>query len=138
MSDLHKHLDYLQQTTTRMATVSFQIKTWNVGLVTAILAFAARDRAPEFLWAAFFPALMLWYLDSFYLRQERLFRALYDAVRKGESVEPFAMDTSPYAENPSMQRRRVFFSETLLSFHGTILAVIVLAMLLLWQCPMAK
>jgi hypothetical protein len=81
-----KHLDYIQQTITRMATVSFQIKAWNIGLVTAVLAFAAGDKNPAFLWAAFFPAMMLWFLDSFYLRQERLYRALYDTVRMTNSM----------------------------------------------------
>jgi hypothetical protein len=31
-----KHLDYIQTTISRMATVSFQIKAWNIGLVTAL------------------------------------------------------------------------------------------------------
>jgi hypothetical protein len=48
MTDKIKHLDYIQQTITRMATVSFQIKTWNIGLVTAVLAFAAGDKNPAF------------------------------------------------------------------------------------------
>ncbi len=128
-----KHLDYIQQTITRMATVSFQIKAWNIGLVTAVLTFAAGDKNPAFLWAALLPAVMLWFLDSFYLRQERLYRALYDAVRdvNTPTVEDFSMDTRPYATAPSMKRWKVLFSETLLSFHGTVLAVVVLAMCLL-------
>ena len=132
MSDTQKHLDYIQQTIARLATVSFQIKAWNIGLVTAILAFAARDRAPVFLWAAFLPACMMWYLDSFYLRQERLYRLLYDAVRKSDPlIDDFSMDTRPFTGNPRTGRLRVFFSETLFSFHGTVLAVILMAMLIL-------
>ena len=127
-----KHLDYIQQTITRMATVSFQIKAWNIGLVTAVLAFAAGDKNPAFLWAAFFPALMLWILDSFYLRQERLYRALYDAVRVADStVEEFSMDISSYKNEKGMKRWQVLFSETLLYFHGTLLVVVLLAMCLL-------
>jgi hypothetical protein len=59
MTDKIKHLDYIQQTITRMATVSFQIKAWNIGLVTAVLAFAAGDKNPAFLWAALLPAVVL-------------------------------------------------------------------------------
>jgi hypothetical protein len=132
MTDKIKHLDYIQQTITRMATVSFQIKAWNIGLVTAVLAFAAGDKNPAFLWAALLPAVMLWFLDSFYLRQERLYRALYDAVRAVDStVEDFSMDTTPYTNLPHTKRWKVLFSETLLSFHGTVLAVVLLAMCLL-------
>ena len=136
MTDKIKHLDYIQQTITRMATVSFQIKAWNIGLVTAVLAFAAGDKNPAFLWAALLPAVMLWFLDSFYLRQERLYRALYDAVRATNStIEDFSMDTRPYTNAPTMQRWKVMFSETLLSFHGTVLLVVMLAMCLLYFMP---
>jgi hypothetical protein len=76
MTDKIKHLDYIQQTITRMATVSFQIKAWNIGLVTAVLAFAAGDKNSTFLWVALLPAVMLWFLDSFYLRKEYLFSSL--------------------------------------------------------------
>jgi hypothetical protein len=132
MTDKIKHLDYIQQTITRMATVSFQIKAWNIGLVTAVLAFAAGDKNPAFLWAALLPAVMLWFLDSFYLRQERLFRALYNAVRLTNStVEDFSMDTTLYTNLPHTKRWKVLFSETLLSFHGMVLAVVLLAMCLL-------
>ena len=41
-TDKSKHLDYIQQTITRRATVSFQIKAWNICLVTAVLANATR------------------------------------------------------------------------------------------------
>ncbi len=132
MIDKIKHLDYIQQTITRMATVSFQVKTWNIGLVTAILAFAAKDRDSSFLWAALLPAVMLWFLDSFFLRQERLYRKLYDAVRTGNAnIEELSMDTEAFKDAPNVQRLKVIFSETLVSFHGTVLAVVVLAMLLL-------
>lgn len=133
MTDKIKHLDYIQQTITRMAMVSFQIKAWNIiGLVTAVLAFAAGDKNSTFLWVALLPAVMLWFLDSFYLRKEYLFRALYNAVRAVDStVEDFSMDTTPYTNLLHTKRWKVLFSETLLSFHGTVLAVVVLAMCLL-------
>jgi len=127
-----KHLDYIQQTITRMATVSFQIKAWNIGLVTAVLAFAAGDKNPAFLWVALLPAVMLWFLDSFYLRKERLYHALYDAVRRADStVEELSMDIHHYENEQDKKRWKVLFSETLLSFHGTVLAVVLLAMCLL-------
>jgi hypothetical protein len=133
MTDIKiKHLDYIQQTITRMATVSFQVKAWNIGLVTAILAFAAKDRDASFLWVALLPAVMLWFLDSFFLRQERLYRALYDAVRTDDpTIDDLSMNTHSFVHKPFVQRLTVMFSETLLCFHGTVLAVVVVAMLLL-------
>jgi uncharacterized membrane protein len=127
-----KHLDYIQQTISRMATVSFQIKAWNIALVTAVLSFSAGNHNPAFLWAALLPAIMLWLLDSFFLRQERLFRLLYDAVRLDDSsIEELSMDTRAFTNEPKIKRWRVFLSETLLCFHGIIVIVILLAMYLL-------
>jgi hypothetical protein len=47
------------------------------------------------------------------------------------TVEDFSMDTNPYTSLPQTKRWKVLFSETLLSFHGTVLVVVLLAMYLL-------
>lgn len=61
---------------------------------------AATTANPRFLLVALLPALTFWGLDAYYLRQERLFRKLYDAVRKGTPTDPgmgpFSMDTSAF------------------------------------------
>ncbi len=132
MTDKIKHLDYIQQTITRMATVSFQIKARNIGLVSAILAFSAGKHDVTFLWVALLPAVMQWFLDSFYLRQEPLYHALYNDVRTDKpEIEDLSMDIYRYEYNPRMNRLKVMFSQTLLCFHGIVLAVIILAMCLL-------
>ncbi|MCX7097000.1 MAG: hypothetical protein NTV43_03725 [Methylococcales bacterium] len=41
------------------------------------------------------------------------------------------MDTTPYTNLPQTKHWKVLFPETLLSFHGTVLAVVLLAMCLL-------
>jgi len=41
------------------------------------------------------------------------------------------MDTEAFKDAPNVQRLKVIFSETLVSFPSTVLAVVVLAMLLL-------
>ena len=61
---------------------------------------AATTANPRFLLVALLPALTFWGLDAYYLRQERLFRKLYDAVWKGTPTDPgkgpFSMDTSAF------------------------------------------
>jgi len=43
---------------------------------------------------AFFPILIFWILDGYLLSQERLFRALFDKIRKlPETDIDFSMDT---------------------------------------------
>ena len=95
-SDRTKHLELLQPVISRMASNSFALKGWSVTVTAALLGLAAKDSNPGFAIIAFYPALAFWGLDAYYLRQERRFRALYDAVRTNAGVEPFAMDPAGF------------------------------------------
>jgi hypothetical protein len=66
-----------------------------------------------------------WLLDGWYLRQERLFRRLYDEVRLKEGAADFSLDTRPFrkAVGSVMQ---VAFSQTLLLFYGPVLIILLL------------
>ena len=87
-----KHLEFIQNVIARMGSNSFLVKGWSVTLVAALFALAARDSRPEFVVVAFMPCVLFWLLDVYYLQQEKLFRDLYDRVRKNDgSVEPFSM-----------------------------------------------
>jgi hypothetical protein len=64
-----------------------------------------------------------WGLDAYFLRQERLFRKLYDAVRVPESpVEPFSMNTRPYLDAVESWIDTAL-SLTLLPFYGVMVLV---------------
>ena len=94
---LVKHLEFIQGVINRMAHNSFLLKGWSVTLVAAIFVLAAKDANERYAILGLFPGFAFWGLDPYYLRQERLFRKLYDAVRKGEVHDDcFAMDTSDY------------------------------------------
>ena len=75
-----KHLEFIQDVITRMNANSFLIKQWMVTLVSAILAVFVSTDNNYFILAAIFPAIVLWFLDSFYLMQERRYRGLYNDV----------------------------------------------------------
>ena len=125
------HLEMIQAVITRMAGNSFLIKGWSVTLVAALFALAAANTSPHFVYLAYFPAVMFWALDAYFLRQERLFRKLYDHVRKSEdSAVDFSMDTRPVATDVAASWR-VACSQTLRLFHGTITATVVVVMVLL-------
>ena len=76
------HLQMIQAVVMRMAGNSFMVKGWTVTLVTALFALAAADVNRFFVYVACLPAVMFWVLDAYFLRQELLFRKLYDHVRK--------------------------------------------------------
>jgi len=93
-----KHLELIQSVVTRMAGNSALFKGWSVTLSAALIGLAAaKDARIQYALLGCFPPILFAILDAFYLRQERLFRKLYDRVRKTNDVEwekdPFTMDT---------------------------------------------
>ena len=125
------HLEMIQAVITRMAGNSFLIKGWSVTLVVALFALAAANTNELFVYLAYFPAFMFWALDAYFLRQERLFRKLYDHVRGAENERvDFSMNTKPFDEKVD-GTWGVAWSYTLRLFHGTITATIIVVMLLI-------
>jgi len=130
MENKLKHLEMIQGIINRLAQSSFLLKGWSVVLISALFALAAGGTQQLFIYLAYFPAIAFWVLDAYFLWQERLYRALYDRVRKlEESQIDFAMSTkvvqdqvSPWAD--------VVTSKTLLIFHGTLLIAIIIVMLI--------
>jgi hypothetical protein len=115
-----KHLEFVQAVITRLANNSFLMKGWALTVGGLILGFAIDQRSWRIAAAALLPIVAFWGLDAYFLRQERLFRRLYDAVRRSEpQVEPFSMDTRHYAAAvPSWLATA--FSGTLLPFYGVV------------------
>lgn len=76
-----KHLEMIQSVINRMANNSFLIKGWCVAIVAAILGLLSKDLNKRILIIVYFPIIMFWILDAYFLYQEKLFRALYNRVR---------------------------------------------------------
>jgi len=131
MENKIKHLEMIQGVINRMAGNSFLLKGWSVVLVSALFVLSAKETNIFFIYLAFFPALSFWELDGYFLWQERLYRKLYDKVRKtSESEIDFSMDTSIVSKEVKPWIY-VTFSKTLHIFHGTILGSIVIVMLII-------
>ena len=75
-----KHLEFIQAIITRMNTNSFLIKGWSITLVSALLALYASNKHVAYIFIAIIPTIIFWFLDSYYLQQERKFRGLYNDV----------------------------------------------------------
>ena len=131
MENKRAHLEMIQGVVNRMSVNSFLLKGWSVVLISALFALAAGDSQALFVYIAYFPAIAFWMLDAYFLRQERLFRKLYDRVRHlAETDVDFSMDTS-VARGEDCEWFPVIFSKTLLIFHGTIFGSIVIVMLII-------
>jgi hypothetical protein len=129
MENKRKHLELIQNVINRMAANSFFLKGWTVTLVSAIFVLSQKDTDSAYILVAVLPIVTFWILDGFFLRQERLFRKLYDQVRVlGEDQVDFSMNTSAF--NSSVQNWFLTtISRTLFLFYGGILAAVVIAAL---------
>jgi hypothetical protein len=131
-----KHLEMIQAVMTRMAQNSFTYKGWAITLVAGIFALAAGGGiGSRFALTALLPALVFWGLDGYYLRQERLFRKLYDDVRNAEPADwqnaPFSMETTPYAAEVAGWLA-VCASRTLVGLYLPITLIVIVSALLLF------
>ena len=118
MENKRKHLEFIQGVINRIARNSFLLKGWSITLVAALFAFFLKGGNQEYVLIAFFPVLVFWILDGYFLSQERLFKALYDHVRKLDEKEiDFSMNTSEYRKNKRNGWVCSMFSATLLLFY---------------------
>jgi len=121
-------MDYVQSVINRLASNSFLMKGWALTLSSAILGFAASRSEALLALVAAMPALAFWALDTYFLRQERAFRQMYDDVA-AQKVTNFEIRPGPYA---ARQPWRVGISISLTLFYGAIIAVSVLIAAALW------
>ncbi len=94
-----KHLEFIQNVITRMNTNSFQIKGWSIIIVSALMAIYAPTQSNYFFLIAVFPTSIFWFLDAYYLNQERKFRGLYNdvaGVTDKKEIKLFAMRPDLY------------------------------------------
>ncbi len=90
-----KHLEVIQGIINRMSGNSFMLKGWAVTLVSGIFAIASRDADKMFFLVAYIPVIVFWFLDTYYLKQEHLYIALYNKVRlKKDSDIDFSLEAT--------------------------------------------
>lgn len=101
MDNKLKHLELIQDVINRMASNSFKLKGWAVTLASGVFALASKDADKMYFLITYVPVIAFWFLDSYYLWQERLYRTLYNDVRmKDENDIDFSLNVSNYANNP--------------------------------------
>lgn len=124
--DKKKHLEFIQLAINRMASNSFILKGWNITLIVGLFALTSKDLSSKYLYLAILPALAFWGLDAYYLRQERLFRKLYDSIRKTKrkDIDPYSFDTQ--SVNGDVKNWFcTLFSPTVVLLHGSVILFIV-------------
>ena len=121
-----KHLEFLQNIIDRMANCSFLLKGWGVTIVAALLALSsvAQEKIALVL-ISFLPIILFWILDAYYLWQERLFRAVYNAVRKkNENEINFEMNPMDFVGGHNTWRSTIF-SKTIVAFYLSLMITMI-------------
>ncbi len=83
--DIYKELDLIQSCITRMASNSFAMKGWHIGIISALIAFFFSKESVNLNIILLIIAVVtfaFWYLDSYYLMVERKYRWKYAWVIK--------------------------------------------------------
>ena len=127
---LTKEIEIIEDIIKRMASNSFLIKGWTVTLVVA--TFLLKGSKEQVL-ISFIPILIFWYLDSYYLWQERLYRELYKWVinnRPENEKYLFDLNTERLKKEVAPQSS-VMFSRTLLPFYGSLIIIVLIIFYLL-------
>jgi len=125
--DQRKHLDFIQAVIARLASSSAAVKGWGLTVATFVFGFAATQAVPAVAGLGMLVVTAFGLLDSYYLREERLFRCLYNAARKGQ-VEVYSMQKDEYAAK--CNRREVVCSWSVIGFYVPL--VIVGGVTLVW------
>jgi hypothetical protein len=102
MSKLEKkmqHREFVQNVITRMNTNSFQIKGLAITIVSAFLAIYAAEKKLLFIIIPVPFIIVFWFLDTYYLQQERKFRGIYNDIC---GLNPNPITTKTYQINPHL------------------------------------
>lgn len=122
-----KHLELIQNIITRMANNSFLLKGWNLTLLAALIGLNKENGLDgKVVFICFILILVFWILDSYYLSQERIFRARYEEVRvKLEEEIDFSMKLES-VENNNTNWFIVFWSMPLSILYIGLIASLIL------------
>lgn len=114
-----EELKLIQDIIKRMAFNSFMIKGWAVTLVVVTLLLKG-DKFQVLI--AFIPLGVFWFLDAYFLQQERLYRELYKwVVANRLKTEEHLFDMNAYRFKDNVQSKlRIMFSITLGWFYGSV------------------
>jgi len=96
-----------------------------ITIVSALIAIYAATENVIFIFLGIFPTVLFWFLDSYYLQQERKFRGIYNDVaeiKKIINVNLYEMPIQKYTKNIDKQFCfwRVFISKTVFPLYFSI------------------
>lgn len=123
--DQRKHLDFIQAVIARLSTTSSTAKGWGLTVAMATFGYSATTAVPFVAVLGLIAVCFFGVLDAYYLREERLFRELYNDARRGW-IEVYSMDKNAYKDR--CPRGKVIRSWSVAGFYGPLAMVGTLAL----------
>ena len=136
-----KYLEMIQNVIERLARNSFQIKAWAATIFTAVIVLTYSIINTLIFMVLIIVISQFWVLDSYYLKQERLFRKLYEHkvnqfnnVSEKEKIKMFEMDVSNFKVE-SVFKTMLSISEFLyyIAIIGTLIAFLITYLTINWE-----
>ena len=113
-----REMEMLQGIISRLSTNAFAVKGWAITLVVGILLLRG---PPQQVLIAFIPVFCFWYLDAYFLSQEKKYRAGYDWVLKNrQTSDEYLFDMRLSRFDAAYPVINTMFSKTLVVLYGTI------------------
>ena len=128
-----QHLEFIKNVITRMNTNSFKIKGMVITIVSALIAIYATTTNTAFIFLGIAPTLLFWFLDSYYLQQERKFKGVYNNVaglKNDVEIKLYEMPIQIF-KGGQYCFWKVFISKTIVCLYGTIVFLLLVGGLIL-------
>lgn len=136
MGEWVKHLEMIQGVINRMAQISFILKGWAITVVIAGLGIAGNSSLGLLGLITIISCFLFWGVDAYYLRQERLYRCLYNKVcldSAGDVITCFSMDTDT-CESEVQSWLRTMWRPTLRYFYATLIIMAIVVSIIIVFC----
>lgn len=129
------HLTMLQGVISRMGANSFTLKALSATFGSAAVAVmaTASQPSPYYAVAAVVPITIFWLMDAQYLRYERGYRRLFDQVRRGEEVDPYSLDPSPFMHEVGPVLRLAFTWSVAWFYIAILASLFGVGALMIWE-----
>lgn len=126
-----EEIKIIQDVIKRLAFNSFMIKGWAITLVVVTLLLKG-DKYQVLI--SFIPLIVFWFLNAYFLWQERMYRKLYDWVISNRlKTDEYLFDMNAYRFEGDVQSKfRIMFSITLGWFYSCIAILIVIYIFVLF------
>ena len=135
VDEMHKEIDLFQYCIDRMAKNSFMIKGWFVSIYAVILALLPEKVDVMLLCVVLIVVnILFWYLDGVYLRDEKIYRRIYqwvvEARKQNDRELMYQLELNLYKNKIGTMDSvgKIMLSKSLFIFYAIPLAVLLVVM----------